>query len=485
MSRAGAAHTDSGDRVAVVVDVIVVGMGAAGCATAVAAHDAGADVLILEKSGADEAGGNSRVSGGAWFGHDDPEGIATYLRALCGDRLLPEAIVETWAHGTREISDWMSSLGLTVVPLRHFPVEYPELPGSDAYDHLRCVDGAMGDFRLYRALQQVVGERDITVRYDCAATGLLTDPVDGRVTGVVTADGERVHARGGVVLTTGGFEGDAELVREHLGLEQPPLWGSAAATGDGLRMATSVGADLWHMDNMMAVNGIPRPDSRHGVFAMPIHRRGYLWVDDDGRRFVDECVPTGHGQALIDGEYRLHPHRPMHVVFDERTRVAGPIGAVPELLPVGWSLLVDGYRWSADNSAEIDAGWIHRADTLEELAALTGVPAPALVDSVTEYNRACEVGHDGRFGRAPETLVPVSEPPFYAYRSGPMLGWTSGGPRRDEHSRVVRPSGEVIEGLYAAGSVSSTYSWAKDGGFHIADALVFGRIAGEHAASQG
>ncbi|WP_314036309.1 FAD-dependent oxidoreductase [Dietzia sp. CH92] len=482
-------RNDSGDRAGTawdaVADVIVVGMGAAGCAAAVAAHDAGAQVLILEKGDADTAGGNTRVSGGAWFGHDDPEGIATYLRALCGDRPVPEPIIRAWAHGTREITEWMSSLGVTALPLRHFPVEYPELPGSDAYDHLRCVDGAMGDGRLYRALETIVRERDIPVRYGSPATELVTDPADGRVTGVLTAAGERLAARRGVVLSTGGFEGDADLVREHLGLEDPPLWGSAAATGDGLRMAQDIGADLWHMDNMMAVNGIPRPDSRHGSFAMLIHRRGYLWVDDDGRRFVDECVPTGHGQALIDGEYRLHPERPMHVVFDERTRLAGPIGAVPEILPVGWSLLVDGYRWSPDNSVEIEAGWIHRADTLEELADATGVPAAALVESVARYNRACETGHDEHFGRAPETLVPVSEPPFYAYRSGPMLGWTSGGPRRDEHARVLRPSGEAIEGLYAAGSVSSTYSWAKDGGFHIADALVFGRIAGEHAAARG
>ena len=125
MSTAGTSHPDATESDVVVVDVIVVGMGAAGCAAAVAAHDAGADVLVLEKSDADVAGGNSRVSGGAWFGHDDPDGTATYLRALCGDRPVPEAIIEAWAHGTREISDWMTSLGVTVVPL----VQYPQPKG--------------------------------------------------------------------------------------------------------------------------------------------------------------------------------------------------------------------------------------------------------------------------------------------------------------------------------------------------------------------
>lgn len=131
---------------------------------------------------------------------------------------------------------------------------------------------------------------------------------------------------------------------------------------------------------------------------------------------------------------------------------------------------------------EIEAGWIRRGDTLEELAAVTGVPADALAESVSEYNAACAAGVDERFGRSAATLVPLLEPPFYAYRSGPMLAWTNGGPRRDEHARALATDGTVIEGLYAAGTVSSTFSWAKDGGFHIADAFVFGRIAGEHAA---
>ncbi|WP_280399781.1 FAD-binding protein [Nocardia carnea] len=305
------------------------------------------------------------------------------------------------------------------------------------------------------------------------------------MTGVVTAAGRRITARGGVVLATGGFEGDPELVRTHLGLHDVPVWGSTAATGDGLRMAEQVGADLWHMDNMMTVNGIARPGSRHGFFAMFVYSRGYIWVDENGRRFVDECVPSGHGQALIDGRYELHPKQPMHVVFDERTRAAGPISPNAEVMAVGWHVLMDGYQWSADNSAEIAAGWIHRADTLAELAGRIGVDPTTLTATVEQYNRACSAGRDDLFGRTPATLTPVTAPPFYAYQSAPVLAWTNGGPRRDQHARVLSRSGAAIDGLYAAGTVSSTYSWAKDGGFHIADAIVFGRIAGAHAANRG
>jgi len=483
MSREPESQTDFDDVEQ--VDVVVVGMGAAGCAAALAAHDAGARVVVLEKSAAEEAGGNTRVSGGGWFHHDDPERAAVYLRALCGDRALPEPVVEAWSHGTREVSAWVSSLGVDVGPHGRYNsagAEYPELPGSDCYGGLHCVEGVLGHGRLFSVLEKSLRDRGIDVRYETRAARLTTDSATGSVTGVVTDGGERITAARGVVLATGGFEGDPELVRTHLGLEDVPVWGSTAATGDGLRMAQGVGADLWHMDNMMAVNGITDPSSRHGYFAMFVYSRGVIWVDDAGRRFVDEFVPSGHGQALIDGQYVLHPHRPMWVVFDEKTRSAGPISASADVLPVGWNVLMNGYRWSPDNMAEIEAGWIQRGDTPEELAAVTGLPADALAESISAYNRACSAGSDEQFGRSAASLAPLLEPPFYAYRSGPMLAWTNGGPRRDEHARVLRTDGTVIEGLYAAGTVSSTFSWAKDGGFHIADAFVFGRIAGAHAA---
>ncbi|MFB7890606.1 FAD-dependent oxidoreductase [Microbacterium sp. NPDC056044] len=465
-------------------DVVIVGSGAAGAAAAIAAHDAGASVVVLEKTDAAHAGGNTRVSGGSWFHHDDPEQIATYLRALSGERTLPEPVVRAWADGTRTVTEWMQSLGIEVGIPGDFAPEYPELPGSDAYGGYRSVDGVMGAGRLHRALTGALAERGIPIRYDARAVELVLDASTGGVTGLRLESGDVVHARGGVVLATGGFEADAELVREHLGLDGASIWGSPACTGDGLRMAQHIGADLWHTDNMMAVTGITPPGARHGLFAMMLRRRGYIWVDAAGERFVNETAPAGHGQALIDGCYVLKPDRPTWVVFDERTRLAGPISPDASVYPVGWSVVMDGYAWSADNTAEIDAGWVLRADTLAGLADAMGVPPAALAASVTAYNAACAAGVDERFGRAPGTLEPLADGPFHAFLSKPVLAWTSGGPRRDEHARVVRPSDEPIAGLYAAGGVSSTYSWAKDGGFHIADAIVFGRIAGGHAAAR-
>jgi succinate dehydrogenase/fumarate reductase flavoprotein subunit len=153
-------------------------------------------------------------------------------------------------------------------------------------------------------------------------------------------------------------------------------------------------------------------------------------------------------------------------------------------LNVGWNVRIKGYDWSMDNRVEIEKGWIQQADTIAELAGEIGIDAATLEETVRRYNRACEAKLDEAFGRSPATLTPIVEAPFYAFESAPLLGWSNGGPRRNEKSQVLDPFGAVIPRLYAAGCISSTYSWNKDGGMHIADSLAFGRVAGRTAAGE-
>ena len=471
-------------------DVVVLGLGAAGCAAAIEAHDAGASVVVLEKMPAGREGGNTRVSGGVWFDNSDPEGIATYLRALCGEFPVPEEIIQVWAHETARNSAWVESLGARVAPHGDYRPEFPELPGSESYGGYMGVDGELGNGRLFAALSAAVRERGIEVLLDTPGRELLRD-ASGAISGVEALSGAseggtplRVRARRGVVLATGGFENNPEMVRDYLQLPDSPVWGSPAGTGDGIRMAQQVGADLWHMDNMATAFGFRAPGFESGFYVSFLFARGFIFSGMDGRRLMNEFPQNGHGHARLHGRYELYPAEPMHVIFDERTRLAGPISPPPSLLPVGWNMLVEGYEWSEDNSAEIERGWIKRADSPAELAALLDVDGEVLEGAVQRYNEACAAGVDEQFGRHPRTLTPIDQPPYYAFTSGPLLGWTNGGPRRNERTQVLDPFGRVIAGLYAAGTVSSTYSWCKDGGFHIADALAFGRVAGRTAAAE-
>ncbi|MCZ4077408.1 FAD-dependent oxidoreductase [Rhodococcus sp. H36-A4] len=467
-------------------DVVVIGVGAAGAAAALSAYESGARVLVIDKCGEDTAGGNTRISGSGWFINSDPERAAVFLRALADGYSVAEDVVETWAAETAKNSDWMRSLGAQVAQNadHHTQPEYVGVDGADCYAGMDTVGGQMGNFLLYDFFIAALVDRGIEVRFSTRATELITD-VRGAVVGVVTeAGGQYSHigSVGGVVLATGGFAADPQMVRDYLRLVDPPLWGSPNATGDGHRMAQKVGADLWHMDNMMTITGIDC-GSRLGLYLALWAGRNYLFASLEGRRFIDEIAQNRHGHISRNGSFEHFPLQKFYLVFDERMRSSGPLSPGREMLPVGWKVLMDkGTQWSADNMAEIEAGIIKRAATISDLARLVGIDPSILETTVAQYNAACEKGQDDHFGRSRESLAPVSEPPFYVLEVAPLLGWSSGGPRRDGRSRVVDPSGAVIDGLHAAGEVSSTYSWRKDGGFHIADALAFGRVAGREAA---
>ena len=466
-------------------DVVVLGMGAAGCAAAIAAADEGASVILLEKMPEGREGGNTRISGGIWYNSLDRDGMATYLRSLCGPYTLPEEIVQVWADETYKNTEWLEGLGVTPGVHADYKPEYPELPGSEFYGGYLGVDGEMGQQLLWKALSAAVRDKGVEVMLDSPANELVTDD-DGAVIGVAATSGGqplRVGARRGVVLATGGFENNPDMVRDYLQLPGSPVWGSPAGTGDGIKMAQKAGADLWHMDNMMAALGFAADGFEAGMYVMFIFSMGFICVGNDGRRSHNEMPPQGHGHALIDGDYELFQRRPLHVIFDEATRQAGPISPPREILPVGWNLLMEEYEWSADNSAEIDKGWIQKADTPAELAEILGIDPDGLEASVADWNAACAAGHDS-LGRPGHTLAPLATPPYYGFTSAPLLGWTNGGPRRNEKAQVLDPFGETIDRLYAAGTVSSTYSRCKDGGFHIGDALAFGRVAGRNAAAE-
>lgn len=468
------------------VDVVVLGYGAAGCAAALEAHANGAEVLLLEKMPQGKEGGNTRVSGNVWFYNTGAEEAATYLRSLCGAYPLPEDVVEAWASETRDLTRWVESLG-GVVNSMDAPPEYPELPGSGAHGGFRHVGPTWGNSHFWNFLTGKVAEAGIEVLLGTPGRELVQESSNAAVLGVVAQSqgGElRVRARRGVVIATGGFENNPGMARDYLGLPDVVPWGSPAGTGDGHRMAMRAGADLWHMSNMFSHFGFRVPGHSSGFFMSLTEARPCIFVGFDGARFIDETTKSRHGHALVNGRYVVYPHSPFHVIFDERGRRAGPLSPRREVQPYGWNNVVEGYRWSDDNQAEIDKGWILKGDTPAELAATLGVPPESLEQTIDEYNSFCELGRDARFDRSPETLVPLGEPPYYAVTWGPMLANTNGGPRRNGRAEVLDVEGRPIPGLYAAGAVSSTYSMALDRGFSIADALAFGRVAGRNAAAR-
>ena len=164
---------------------------------------------------------------------------------------------------------------------------------------------------------------------------------------------------------------------------------------------------------------------------------------------------------------------PGWIIFVEAARRAGPLHGM-----VGSP---NEYAWSADNSAEVRAGWIKRGGDSAELAAVTGLDPAVLQATLGAYAAAVSRAADHEFGRAPATLVPLL-PPLYAIQMMPGVATASGGPRRDASARVVRSDRAPIPGLFAAGAAGSIWGHLTEHGGGLTDAIVFGRLAGAEAS---
>ncbi len=235
-------------------DVVVVGFGAAGVAAAVTAHDLGAKVVILEKAPEGQHGGNTRVAGQGYLNTSSVEPAAAYLTALCGPYAVPPAMVRVWAQEMRRNNAWLTGLGGDPQEHQHPPVgiEFPDLPGADCVHKFH--DGPTYGYSFtWKRFESLVLQRPIAVLYETPARQLIQHDISKEILGVRAQQPDRaiaVKARRAVVLTCGGFENNQEMIRNYLpGVPCCYTSGSPYNEGDGISMAMSVGADLWHMNN--------------------------------------------------------------------------------------------------------------------------------------------------------------------------------------------------------------------------------------------
>jgi succinate dehydrogenase/fumarate reductase flavoprotein subunit len=505
-------------------DVVVVGYGAAGAATAIAAREAGAHVVVLEKMPEDVTDDqgeiveirhtpNSRLAAGIVLTPTDPEAAFAYQKALTeayGVSDVSDEMLRVWATTISENETWLSSLAGDIEyfaaaedgPLGLGGGQYPELPGAAS---TRRIQNKGGGYGLFRHLDTNVRSRGAEIHYGTPAVRLIQDSASGDITGVVAnRDGAELHvnAHRAVVLTTGGFEFNDPMKASYLRVWPSRFYGNPANTGDGIRMAQAVGADLWHMNNISGMAVASWPGEQHSFWITPWLRSAFLAeesrdgeplpngppsygaviVDGYGRRFAQEIYKPYSfywEMSYFDTDRAEFPRIPSHMIFDERTRLEGPIAN-----PSGPFGPLKLYEWSADNTAEIEKGWIRKADTIGHLAELIGVPTEALEQTITDWNRYCREGADPEQGRDPTTLTPIDTPPYYEIIQWPGSGNTLGGPRRDENARVLSTDGNPIPRLYSAGELGSIYGFLYQGGGNLAECIAFGRIAGANAAAE-
>ena len=484
-------------------DLAVIGYGAAGVAAAITAARRGARVALIEKQRQDAHYSSTRMSGGLFMGADDVEQATIYLDA-CGGGMIPIEVSRAWAERALHVQQWAREIG--VESIHAAGGWYPKLPGFEAikvYAPLpRGTDPESIDYSLPApgelAFKGPVPFGNGQVLHDLLVDAVAAEPnivcffahkaerllwSGDRIGGLLCShDGHEIEftAARGVVLACGGFEADQEMILNHLKAYPIYFYGSPANTGDGIRMAQAVGADLWHMNQMIgrAVGHFVHPDGRELSFNISVNPPGYAIVDKYGRRFANEYLqavskPNFYYELLhYDADLLEHPRIPAFWIFDRRRIEARPLS--------GGSF--GHYAWSRDNRAEIALGWIKEAASVEEAARAAGCRDPdAAARTIAEYNEACARGEDA-LGRPASSLIPIDQPPFYCVPVYPGGATTNGGPRRDAKARILNPFHEPIPGLFGAGELGGAIGVLYPSpGANLGEAFAFGAIAAETA----
>ncbi len=483
--------------------VVIVGSGNAALCAGIAALEAGAQVLVLEKAGEDLAGGNTKYTAGAMrFAYDGAEDLIPLLKNLDDPRLAvtdfggytktkfaedllmfnggralsPEQ--ETLIGQSLSAMQWLGGHGVKFEPI--YSRQSFEKEGRHVFWGgltLAAENEGVGLFDMELAAFERLGGK---IRYNAAVTGLMMG--DDGVCGVRVSD-EEIGADA-VVLACGGFEASSELRKAWMGghWDKAKVRGTPMNTGDGLAMATEIGAQSYGlvdgchatpMDLHMAdFGGLDLPASERKNYRKICYFLGVM-LNANGERFVDEGENFRNYTYAQFGKSVLE--QPGHFawqIFDAKVD----------------DLLYAEYRFH-------DAHFVE-ADTLDALCEkLEGVDAAAAKSSLESYNKA--VNEDVSFdptaldGKNTTGLsLPksnwaqkIDKPPFKAFPVTGGITFTYGGLKISQTGQVLNKSGMAINGLFAAGEmVGGVFYEGYPGGSGLTSGAVFGQIAGKGAA---
>ncbi|WP_277042394.1 FAD-binding protein, partial [Turicimonas muris] len=366
--------------------------------------DLSADVVIFEKC--PQGGGNTAVSSGGMMIPNNRERAIEYLRKTYdfANSEKDDELLTAFVDEAMKSKDFLLSLAPDQKVYIYGHAGFQSIPESDGIDkwRFRTPKGQKtrgGDmlFNNYRYAVETV--RKIPVVYNARALELITrnDEVLGAW---IEIDGkkEAVKAKKAVVLATGGYEFDDKMLSNHTMGQKFHRLGHPGNTGGGVRMAQAAGADLWHMNALSCPLELVVPGLKTAL-QINMLAPSHIYVDQDGKRFVNEKMDNHtciYGVNLLDAVKHRYPRIPCFVIFDEEARKRGPIigGATS-----GYALNREDYKWSKDNSAEIEKSVIVSGPTIEELAKKINVPAENLVETVKRWNEQITAGADKDFGR--------------------------------------------------------------------------------------
>lgn len=542
-------------------DVIVVGAGAAGLSAALTASAAGMSVVVLEKTS--HFGGTSSLSGGVmWIpdnhlmkdaGIDDsPEDALTYLRHNIGNRVSEEKLQQFVAQAPKMLKMMMSKGFLDAGIFEGFPDYRAETPGGKpggrsvepkvfrgsrlkawlpqlrrkgmsppvvgTMTELRQLAVIRSDFpeflKAWRVLPRnllakITGgelqstggglvswlahglqQQGVPLLLNCSLQQVLDD--SGSVTGVrASRDGEtlEIKANSGVILTAGGFDHNLQLRQKHFGRYggTDNSSGSPGNEGDTIEAVAELNVAFDLMDDAWWAPTCILPEKGPQIVIFERGKPGQIIVSKEGKRFANEAQPYADlVRAMFDADKAGLTTLPSYMVFDQRFRDEYPLAdMMPGITP----------------ARHLDSGFLKRADTIEDLARMTGIDPKGLTDTVEKFNTMALNGVDEDFQRGEfpfdqfsgdntvtpnSCLAPLVKPPFYAMEIHAGDLGTRGGILTNEFAQALDNNGHVIDGLYAAGNCSACVmgNFYPGAGGTIGPAMTYGYIAANHIHHQ-
>lgn len=427
------------------VDIVVVGSGSSGVAATVQAAELGATTLLLEKES--QTGGNGRLTEGMFainsqMQKDKNVGADVTFRDIITaeqeffNYRINNLLWKDMVDASGENIDWMVSHGV------QFSGVVDNYHGLGKFDCFHWFDNNGSGSCYIDPMIESAQKLGATVMTETPAVDLIVQ--DGKVVGLYAEkkDGSilQVNAKA-VVLTSGGYANNEETMAERgYDLTYSHNNGVQGHDGDGLRMATSAGAHDVSRERCFLREPFSFGIDFFADMSQTIHRGGpVLWVNQDAERYVSEdCgsfVPQCNGNAVHSQEhsYMLLSQD----IVDEFVRRSGYEALQADM---------------DDAVAQCPGDNIYKADTIEELAKLQGLDGTALAASVARYNELCDKKSDDDFNKSAENMVALKTAPFYIFRQD-LAFWTSiGGIDTNRKMEVLTPRGEVISGLYAAGT---------------------------------
>lgn len=453
------------------VDVVVVGLGVAGGAAAYEAAKAGLDIVVMDRGSAaiNESHGNDIYLGGgtptqkAYGVEDTLEEMEKFLLATQA----PEADVERikyYVEHSLSHYDWLKEIGveLSLKPADDrliysggenvFPCTEMATPAMRGHQHVPFPSG----MAIQRLLTDYLRKAGVPLLLEADAQHLVRED-DGRIVGVVAlVDGkvQSYRAKRGVVLATGGFSRNREMVTHHAPLYKDAMPIEVKSNdGWGIRAGQSIGAAVKRMD------GIP--------CFFPLPRFAGILVNNNGHRFIAEESYYGVvGYRIVREQGGV-----AHLIVD-----ADMVGKeAPDS------------RGNGDvNSKNILA----KADTIAELEKMLNIPETGLQQTVSTYNKFASEGQDPFFHKAQAYLKPLTKPPFYAVKASigetTFAHYTLGGLHTNVKTEVLDPEGDTIPGLYAVGRAAAgilNYRYYLSG-LSLGEGTMFGRVAGQMLAKK-